>query len=441
MKERALSFLLGDGDGRYYALGAAVKPASNPYWIGYDVKVAYAKYRSLAMSNLAIPVVNGKEIFDSSTRPYGQFNDCRHWKLSGVNVPFQLVGEYYYDRYTWFEFCFARRSSFLSTYLNQVGTIPNPSWNGTEDAARRAWWSMQPRFEGEFSALNALYELKDFKDLIKHLGTAFNLTRQRDWARFTRTKVHIAKKAMASGSTAKNVLATVDASTKIMSELYLTKVFAIDPTIRDFVTLSGQLATLVDTKQKEFFDRGLGNQVSHYSETLEEASSFSTMYGNEYYIDRGLLSKVLFNATLEYRYDYQMRSYNEALKRYYGLNVNAEVVWNALPFSFVLDYVLKVSQAIANMSTDPNVSVIQNQYCESLISERTYGDHYNADGRVRHCTINGGAAYRNTLISGYRGALYLRRVCSPNKGSALPRLTLPSSKQRTNLTALLRCLW
>jgi hypothetical protein len=312
-------------------------------------------------------------------------------------------------------------------------------WNDSDGAARRAWWSMQPRFEGEFQALNFIYELKDFKDIAKHMSR-INLKDVRANLVGVKKKITQAKKRLQSGSAIEHSKAILDASTKVAAEAVLTKRFAIDPTVRDCITLHGQLVSLLDKVQKEFFDRGKDTQSSHYSEVLSETDTLTPGSTNSYWISFGERLVTRFTATMQYRYEYKMRDWFQALKRYYGLNLNASVVWNALPFTFVVDYFLKVGQAIDFMSTDPNVELRLMQYCESLLTQHSHGSHITGDDRAS-IYVNGAPSYAGQLFSGYMGSWYHRKVTHPNKGAALPRLTLPSSKQCQNLVALVRAMW
>jgi hypothetical protein len=312
-------------------------------------------------------------------------------------------------------------------------------WNDSDDAARRAWWSMQPRFEGEFQALNFIYELKDFKDIAKHLSR-INFKDVRANLAGVKKKISQAKKRLQSGSAIENSKAVLDASTKVAAEAVLTKRFAIDPTVRDCVTLHGQLVSLLDKVQSEFFDRGKDTQTSHFSEVLSTTETLTPGTGNNYWLSSGERLVTKFTATMQYRYEYEMRDWFQALKRYYGLNLNASVVWNALPFTFVVDYFLKVGQAIDFMSTDPNVELRLMQYCESLLTQHSHGWHITGDDRAS-IYVNGAPSYAGQCFAGYVGSWYHRKVTHPNKGAALPRLTLPTNKQCQNLVALVRAMW
>jgi hypothetical protein len=147
---------------------------------------------------------------------------------------------------------------------------------------------------------------------------------------------------------------------------------------------------------------------------------------------------------MEFTYDYQTRGLTDALKRYYGFELNAGVAWNAIPFTFLIDYFIGIGDAINRMTTDPNVLLSMSQYCESRQVTAKCGLLYNGscDAKYRSVVIiNGKPALDRQIITGYEGTLYERRVVPPRKGMALPRLKLPSVKQALNMVALARCFW
>jgi hypothetical protein len=300
---------------------------------------------------------------------------------------------------------------------------------------------MQPRFEGEVQALNFLFELKDFKDLARHLGNfnfrhaSIELNKLKSWLKRTffingRAPIGYFKDL-------------VSYSTLTLAQLHLIKAFAIDPTVLDVLSIIAQAGTVVDDVQKEFFDRGQSAQRSHFGEEISSSDTVVPGTLNNYWHGSGTRSSLSFNATLEYTYDYRMRSRNDALKAYYGLNVNAEVVWNMLPFSFVADYFISVGKALHAMRTDPNVTLMPIQYCESLLKTESSGQYFTGDSRILFVYLPDNDIPEDTLgqYQGYRATHFQRRVTAPNKGAALPRIKLPSTRQVKNLVALARCLW
>jgi len=437
-KSRDLPFDMGANGGGYYATtngyNSVVSPELHSYWL--DLPARYLEGVSLINNYATQPSWFGNQSFSSTERQRPLFNSCLNIKAQGKMYPVTYTMES------------TRANSYNAGMLYQYGVsgsylnaIPfQPDWNDADGASRRAWWSMQPRFEGEFQALNFIYELKDFKDIAKHLSK-FSIKNVRANLVSVKRKLDWAARRLASGNAPKQAYELVKGATGVAAEVVLTKNFAVDPTVRDVVTLHGQLAQLVQQVQQEFFDRGKDVQSSHYTEILSETQSLVPGTRNNYWKGVGTVQVVKFTATMQYLYDYKVRDWIDALKRYYGLNVNAEVVWNALPFTFLVDYFLKVGQAIGYMQTDPNVSLRQVQYCESLLSTASSGTHYLGGTGDSCALINGTAASSGRLITGYEGTWYQRIVKNPNKGAALPRFSLPSTKQIGNIAALLRVMW
>jgi hypothetical protein len=357
-----------------------------------------------------------------------------------MNVPFAYCNLAYGSTNSFYVAKFTRAAMPGGLGIGNAIVELAPSFNSSDGASRRAWWSMQPRFEGEFQALNFIYELKDFKDIAKALGK-IRPGKVTSVVSSIKRQIRRLRTQLRNGSNVENATRALNLTTKTLAEVYLAKTFAYDPTIRDLATLYGQLQNLTKEVQQEFFSRGQQTQASHYSEELDSENSVTAGTYNNYWRSTGVTSSTLFTATMEYRYGYKMRSEYDALRRYYGMDLNANVVWNALPFSFVIDYVLKVDQAMSFMNIDPNVELRLMQYCESVITKRNAGVMWNRAYGSNLYYTHSTSKFGMTLLAGYEGSWYVRRVTTPNKGAALPRLTLPSSKQATNLVALLRAMW
>jgi len=134
-----------------------------------------------------------------------------------------------------------------------------------------------------------------------------------------------------------------------------------------------------------------------------------------------------------------MRSDSDAFLKYWGLKFTPEVIWNGIPFSFLVDYFFKIGKSIHAMKTDPNVSLLKTQYCESIL--RTYDSGYvTVAGPNVNLVVNGVVNPSDgSCITGITGTHYKRRVTAPNRGSAIPRIQLPSGRQGANMAALAVC--
>jgi hypothetical protein len=290
------------------------------------------------------------------------------------------------------------------------------------NAQRTAWWEMQPRFEGNISMFNFLLELKDVKELLKLLR-AHPIRKLRNFFRRKRK--------------------LFDPS-KPLAEAHLMNEFAIKPLLSDILTITCQIEEHVRNAQEEFAEAGLGRNSRHWSDwTIVDDSNL--VYGGYYYYYQasGEVEWQKFTATMEYNYNYSARSSLDAFMRFWGLTPTWEAIWNAIPFSFVVDYFVKVGNSIAAMETDPNVEVLLNQYCESILSMRSSGTHIVTDNCYEKTIVVDGDLIKNglPLVSGNYSSLYTRRVVAPNKGAALPSVGPMSSKQGLNLAALLRCFF
>lgn len=446
MKTKPLGFDWGTtADSKYYAYSTSYSP-THPAWTEWGESDFYAIY--LNALGLRATVVGtwpfiGVQMFDSSKRQRPLYNNCFNSKLKGVCLPW---GNFQFDwktpPRTILAEPFWRKTMPPGITQASINCPTSINWSASEGASRRAWWSMQPRFDGEFQALNFIYELKDFKTIAKHLVKLPQPNKLSSQMRKARRQIWKAQRMVESGSTSEKLRLTASAGSRVMATAWLTKVFAIDPTVRDVVQLHGQLRTLVDDVQNEFKLRGEQPLSSYYSEDISTSESLTRGNYNLATWATGTAVKDKFTATLQYTYQYAMRGTWDALRRYYGLDMNASVAWNAMPWSFVIDYFLKVSQAMDFMRTDPNVVTEVAQYCESRNVAHEAGIFYEVGDKSRYFFLNG--VPRSTgryLVTGYSGTLYQRRVGSPNKGAALPRLTLPSTKQSWNLLALTRAMW
>lgn len=361
---------------------------------------------------------NGYEEIDS-TKGYGKFNACRHYKRHAVILPYALS-------YRW-----AGASANISMnrfWKSKFGTYTIPAVNGhygdPSSASSRAWWTMQPRFEGRISMINFLYELKDVKQLAKEglrlLRSLKNL--RRTWERL--------KRAFSRGG--------VD-PTKPAAELYLMKEFGIDPLLKDLSDIMSQICEKVKEAQDAFKDKGEHENIRHYTEDLYISETMSTPGATSLTVT-GKRVKTTFNATLSYYYDYKTRNLSQAFLKYWGLSGSAEALWNMIPFSFLVDYFIGIGKALHTMEVDPNVRLRDYLYCESLKTTANAGVYLKKGPDIISAIfcVDGELSGEGALVTGYEVTRYDRYPTVPNKGTALPRLNNFSDRQLLNMGALLR---
>lgn len=389
------------------------------------LKERYAFGKSNASSNFTFSGTQyvGEQHFASTTRKRPAFNDCVNGKSWGQILNFAFAGLQQttpwnpdYNNY-WFPMYYAYKPT-VNYVLDPITSHFEVDWG---DAQRNAWHEMQPRFEGDVDMFNFIIELKDFKSLAKRFTGLLESS--------TMDKLR---------NTIRRGVPRIEASRPVC-DLFLQWNLAVKPFLSDLGKILNQVEDTVANAQQAYADAGLGRNSRHWSETRTVLDEL--VYGGAYYYYRamGQLSTQKFTATMEYSYGYSAREPLDAFKRYWGLNPTAEGLWNAIPFSFLADYVSTIGRSIAAMEKDPNTHVRLSQYCESLLSVRSNGYHVlpsNCYGGI--AIVDGNVTRSKTLCSGLQSSLFTRRLTEPNKGTSLPRLKKPTTKQGLIAAALLR---
>lgn len=304
-------------------------------------------------------------------------------------------------------------------------TVDNHLTLQTTLAANRAWWTMQPRFEGKISLINFLIELKDLKSMAQH---AYKIMQRLKGLRKTLNRYK------------RNP--TYD-PTKTCAEFYLEYQFGIAPLLKDLSTIWQQMSDIVREVQEEFASKGASDDgiTSHYTETLALESSTTPGTGNKRYRMLGTVKKTTFTATMQFNYDYKLREGCDAFLKFWGLSGSAEAFWEATPFSFLADYFVKIGKAIHAMEVDPNVKIYEHAYCESIKTTFTSGVHHGkTDDGIVTLVVDGKSISETTLIAGYSGKKYNRAPGSPKKGLYVPKINTKglSTSQKTVIGALIR---
>ena len=294
----------------------------------------------------------------------------------------------------------------------------------TAFAANRAWWTMQPRFEGKISLINFLIELKDLKSLAKH---GYKIMHK--LGNLRKTLNHYRRNP------------TYD-PTKACAKVYLEYQFGIAPLLKDLSIIWKQMSDIVREVQDEFAAKGQSDDgiTSHYTETLASTTSVKFGSGNNRYIQTGTVKETIFTATMQFNYDYKLREGFEAFTKYWGLSGSAEAFWEAIPFSFLADYFVKIGKAIHAMEVDPNVKIYEHKYCESIKTTFTSGVHVGKTDPGIVTLVVDGKSTNHALVAGYSGKKYNRAPCSPRKGLYIPRINNRglSNDQKTIIGALIR---
>lgn len=236
---------------------------------------------------------------------------------------------------------------------------------------KRGLRTMLPTMKPEMSAVNSILELKDLRILkrpVEKIITHFksgqyrldllNLRlwlRSKGWQRLPPREV-IRKSASS----------------------HLTWSFAVAPMISDYLAIK-RVIERASGRINDLINRAGRRQSKHFryvftefGDTYEETGNFgywSWKYQHQTLQHcessrRVIYKPTVFHAQLEYNYNYsslqlahsQLLGHLDAL----GVNLNPGIIWNAIPFSFVVDWLLGIgdyldSLGVANMEPQINI--------------------------------------------------------------------------------------
>jgi hypothetical protein len=248
--------------------------------------------------------------------------------------------------------------------------LPGLSMKDYIDSSLRA---MMPSIKGGLSGINDTIELKDLKSLprtyrsVQTLAEGMGLyfpPRSR-WGRLPLSKL-----------------------VRAAADVYLQWKFNVSPTLRD-IAKSYNACKLVDKQLKKLNDDANRPIRRHYQRqiidnlgagttTVEKSGNSDNFYycGGARYDRITEVGRRLFNATIDYSYKLpSMTPFEQrmlALADFFGLNLNPQIIWNAIPWSFVADWTVGIGQWL-DQFTISNIRpvVFIRRYCASFAVDRT----------------------------------------------------------------------
>jgi hypothetical protein len=324
---------------------------------------------------------------------WDRFNPCTHVQ----------------DKLTWYS-PFPSWIDYSASYIRLLSgagrtpykpTAPAPL-EVTVEMKRRAWASIEPQLNTGFSLFNFLWELKDIPRLMT------------DVAKWLKMVKHFQLP-----------------SSKTAADLHLAYSFAVKPLISDFTNIYNDLLN-TEKRVNDFIEKGKKPQNFHYTEVLDEqiTKGINTRRG---YIE--LCESTEFHATARLRYKYRKPSAFEGFRRVMGLRVTPEAIWNAIPFSFLVDYVLKVGKFLSQLDDDPNLTVEILDYCDSIKRKAINREivHTGSPNPSGQNLVQGG---EGKPIWEWEQSYYQRSVGAPETGLALPAFDALSMRELVLVAAL-----
>jgi len=250
--------------------------------------------------------------------------------------------------------------------LDSGGFIPSPI--SLDDCIAWSLKSMLPTIKGQLSLLNTLYEFKDVVSVKRSARLAINT--------FKQLKSKIAPKY------ARNSLRMLS---HLSSDVYLQLKFNVLPLISD---VQGMYRALSNYKKRinDLISRSGRTRTSHFTKFLNEYDANVDSgdganhglgycyYGSGTYPTVVLVSDrrqvithpTIFHAEIQYNYNYtdyqRVHAHVLALLDAVGVNLNPAIIWNALPWSFVVDWVVNLSSFLDSLkegNMEPKINILQ----------------------------------------------------------------------------------
>jgi len=274
--------------------------------------------------------------------------------------------------------------AFIIPFAGNTGFIPAPA--EINELISGSLQSLLPNIRPQLSTVNSTIELKDFKTVP---GTIKNILK-------------LPRGVLRKGRNFKRIIDIL----RVAADVYLQLKFNIQPLLSD---VNGIYRALAKTERRlnDLISRAGKLQTRHYMKSLNEyedsdeergprvALTYTTQ-GSEgqFYSSTAVDQRVIvyspstFHAQIQYNYhytDYQLEHARVlALLDAFGVNLNPAIIWNAIPWSFVVDWLVDVSRWLGTQRLghmDPKTNIMQylwsvkrsrTIYCRSKITASKY---------------------------------------------------------------------
>jgi hypothetical protein len=337
--------------------------------------------------------------------------------------------------------------SLINDFVN-IGFVPIPP--GAEDEKSKSLRTMTPNIRPELSLVNSIIELKDFISLKHTISNVKKLPK----FRFRKGRK----------------LQGVRHLLRVASDVYLQYKFNIAPLISDIRGIYRAVAN-TEKRLRSLIARSGSVRKSHYKATLndgtptvEETSSEHLVQsyhdGNVPWTSYSTVTDYrivvtdasAFHAELEYNYIYSNYQLEHArvlaLLDSLGVNFNPQIVWNAIPWSFVVDWLVDVGQWLGTQRIglmDPKINIMQYLYSVKksrriLVSSKVRSARYYAGSGLTGDLPAESITHPVVFETSYRRSVDLPSVSSlttsglnPTEFSLGVALVLSRRKRRTGI--------
>lgn len=249
---------------------------------------------------------------------------------------------------------------FSDDTLEKTVFVPFPA--SVDTLVQRALASMMPKIKSDLSLINSVLELKDFVSL-KHFAKS--------------AESFLLDLAFLGLKTRKKE--TASALVRMSSSGFLQYKFNIAPLVSDIVGIIRSMSA-VDKQLSALINRAGRLRVSHFGLHLNEyvpyseashtfvlgpsESYYPPMKGNR--SSRQVYTEPsYFHAEMKFNYNFTSYQLEHArllsFLDFFGVKANPSIIWNAIPWSFAVDWVLSIGRwlnqfEVSNM--EPKINIV-----------------------------------------------------------------------------------
>lgn len=304
--------------------------------------------------------------------------------------------------------------SFYTTYYGEPGRWLNnlPAFANIGDESERGFVNdpsdislkrsqclaaLTPYINAELSALNSVYELKDIPSIVGTVKSVLEFAKKvpRNPKSLSKLLRSLSRKDLASFT--KKFVSKVSGASRealrVASDVYLQQMFNVGPLVSDIRSVHAALST-TEKRLRRFINRAGQPRIGHYTrswvefEDTTEMSPVTASYGkrpmwtnfecciNLKYSRRVQYLPTEFHGEIEFSFYYPQFQLEHAralaLLDQLGINFNPRIIWNAIPWSFVVDWVLGVNTFLNGLTSPLLNPVIRiHRYLDSVKRMRT----------------------------------------------------------------------
>lgn len=402
----------------------------------YDDQPAYYVLSPYSLCGDADLCVREEETITDDTGTDGQFRPCYHRFVQNEfachTVPMRFYGTHRGNSYV--------RSIQPQDYteLKALRIAPNIDW---DEMANEAVAFMVPRINEGTSLLNSLWELKD----MKRMNPLPSLKRLQGRHTTLRT---LSKDKAQRKQFAKEIATR-------MNDAHLNASFGIVPFLMDVFSIHDELIELV-SKLTEL-KRNAGKRMQrHYKRVIpvssgvfatrewSETSSLRQWYSNVRFDYRSggtrtllwvtkrarWVQRPVYHATM--RYSYTLPEADSTHELAYaaldtlGVRLDPSIIWNAVRFSFIIDWVVDVSSFLQKTARDNYpINTTIHSFCHSYkwhremeVAARLYNANDNTPWFLADPAYGPVLPEHNeALVSRHVETVYDRRLANPDYSS------------------------